>query len=127
MLLHLGALQDEPDACTIELDLEEERLLRAKTGCYYQGGEGSCEVNLQLTNLSGRADKLSLAADMGMLASSQYSAAYAQPRPLGLPLSVELRVFRCAVELLSGCVVVELLVGCGYAFRLCTQSRTVQS
>ncbi len=57
---------------------------------------------MQLTNPGGRAEKLSLTLDMGMQASSQYAAAYTQPRPWGLPLLAELRVFRWAAGRAGG-------------------------
>mmetsp|Transcript_14035 Transcript_14035/g.24605 ORF Transcript_14035/g.24605 Transcript_14035/m.24605 type:complete len:501 (+) Transcript_14035:55-1557(+) len=82
---------NEPESCTVEMRLEEKNWYKIHAATYVQGGENSMEVGLGIHNATGGAEHLFVSYEQGFQKSSTVSAVLEQPRPAGLPVSLEIR------------------------------------
>jgi len=84
--------EDDPEGCTVRVDLQEKNWYKVHAATYIQGGESSFETGFGLHNASGSAEHVVATAEYGTENSSQFSLSYEQPRPAGLPLTVDARL-----------------------------------
>ncbi|MEW5305444.1 MAG: hypothetical protein WDW38_010472 [Sanguina aurantia] len=84
--------QDDPEAVTVQLNLEEKKWYKINAATYFQGGENSFEMGAGLHNLRGCAEHITASAEYGSENSSQASLVYEQPRIGGLPIHFDARL-----------------------------------
>ena len=81
-------MQDEPDALSVEVRLEERNWYKVHAATYVQGGESTFEVTAGLHNATGRCEHLVGNVEYGTENSHTAALSYEQPRALGLPVRV---------------------------------------
>ncbi|KAF5832207.1 surface antigen-domain-containing protein [Dunaliella salina] len=86
--------EDEPDACSLVLDLEEKNWYKVHAATYVQGNENTFEAGAGLHNITGHAEHLVASVEYGTQSSSQASLSYEQPRVLGFPAVLDARLHR---------------------------------
>eukprot|EP00879_Flechtneria_rotunda_P023366 GHRR01024716.1.p1 GENE.GHRR01024716.1~~GHRR01024716.1.p1 ORF type:complete len:243 (+),score=73.44 GHRR01024716.1:534-1262(+) len=84
--------QDEPDACTVQLELQETGRYKFGAGTYTQGGEYSFEGHAVARNALGIADQWMLKGEVGTRNSKNFTASFRLPRAGGHPITPEVRV-----------------------------------
>lgn len=84
----LCCLQDDPDACSVVVQLVEKPWYNAHAATYVQSGETTMELGAGIRNVTGRAEHISANVEYGWNTSSTFSLGWAQPMPFGLPVLV---------------------------------------
>ncbi|EIE18252.1 hypothetical protein COCSUDRAFT_60448 [Coccomyxa subellipsoidea C-169] len=73
----------QPDACTVLVRCAEKGRVNLHAGTYVNGNDGSLECALGLTNVLGRAEEVSLSAELGMNNLTEFSISVSKPRLRG--------------------------------------------
>ncbi|CAL8469714.1 g9256 [Coccomyxa elongata] len=82
------------DACTILVRCAEKGRLNLHAGTYVNGNDGSLEFALGLTNVLGRAEEVSLSAELGMNNLTEFSLSVSKPRLGGRPRNTTVGVYQ---------------------------------
>ncbi|CAL5228989.1 g12227 [Coccomyxa viridis] len=81
-----------PDTCTVLINCSEKGRFRLNTGTYVTGTEGSLEFSLGLTNNLGRAEDVTITAELGSQNSTEFSVSIAKPRLQGTSVGSQFQV-----------------------------------
>ncbi|GBF97484.1 hypothetical protein Rsub_10407 [Raphidocelis subcapitata] len=100
----IDALIDEdprgaPDACSVQLDLQERGWYSGGVQTFMQANEGLVQANVALRNLFGAADQWRLTAEYGHRSSFDFAALFRLPRAGGRPWTPDVGVFRRSLNL----------------------------
>mmetsp|Transcript_32609 Transcript_32609/g.72023 ORF Transcript_32609/g.72023 Transcript_32609/m.72023 type:complete len:528 (-) Transcript_32609:921-2504(-) len=86
--------EDNDEACTVHVDMEEKNWYKAHAATYLQGNESTCEIGVGLHGATGHAEHITVSGEYGSEKSNQFAVNYEQPRIGGLPLTLHARLHK---------------------------------
>lgn len=84
--------EDDPEAVSVVIDVEEKNWYKLRAATYAQGNETSFELGLGLHNLSGGAEHFTVSGEIGSERSTEFNATLDQPKPFDLPITLTSRL-----------------------------------